>query len=125
MPWFDETSRRPFLAFSCQPDPVGPKESNPPQGPPQLLESPDADHGGKVGQDALVPGVNNSPAAHLQGKVVGGAALPLEVVRQPLIPASLAIQGSLEGVAGVPRHIYICEYCPVLSLAFLLPQAKQ
>ena len=77
MPRFDELFRRPFLAFSGQPDLVGPQESHPPQGPTQLLESPDAEHGGKVAQDALVPGVNNSPAAHLQGKVVGGATLPL------------------------------------------------
>ena len=51
------------------------------QSTPQLLESLDADHGGKVAHDAVLPQVGSSPAAHLQGEVVGGAALPLELVR--------------------------------------------
>ena len=50
----------------------------------------------------LVSGVDDSPTAHLQGKVVGGAALPLKVVCQPLVPGSLPVQCSLEGGTGVP-----------------------
>ena len=68
----------------------------------ELLEAADADGGAEDGEDAAVPGVDDAPAADLEGQVHHGEALLLDVAGQPLVARRLPVQRRLEAGAGVP-----------------------
>ena len=63
--WLDVVSADECLGLSTYPDPVRAEQSNLADCPPQILVVPHAAHLGQGGQDAAVPGVDDTLAAYL------------------------------------------------------------
>ena len=59
--WLDVVSADECLGLSTYPDPVRAEQSNLADCPPQILVVPYAAHLGQGGQDAAVPGVDDTP----------------------------------------------------------------
>ena len=56
----------------CQPDPVGSEQRDPPQRAQKLLVGSYLDQVADSLEHQVVPSVDHTPAAHLQGEVEGG-----------------------------------------------------
>ena len=67
------------------------------------------DHG-PCSKESMISGVDHAPAANLQRLVQDVVPAALEVLREPLVPVVLPVQGRLEAAGRCPGHGQLLDH---------------